>query len=102
MSPTSCQTAPPRARRDKDYSEPREGVSTIYDEKSPAVAPLAWITLDHFSDSARIQRENSCGELATTSKPCLPSSSRTSWARIPFTVSALRRLTTSAGVAAGD
>src|SRR2546429_4190645 len=36
MSPTSCQTAPPRARRDKDYSEPREGVSTIYDPENAA------------------------------------------------------------------
>src|SRR5438093_5186259 len=36
MSPTSCQTAPPRARRDKDYSERREGVSTIYDPENPA------------------------------------------------------------------
>src|SRR5438132_12070592 len=34
MSPTSCQTAPPRARRDKDYSERRKGVSTIYDPEN--------------------------------------------------------------------
>src|SRR5947199_1066814 len=32
MSPTSCQTAPPRARRNKDYSRPRKTVSTICDE----------------------------------------------------------------------
>src|SRR5687767_2402739 len=107
MSPTSCQTAPPRARRDKDYSEHGEGVSTKPDEKNraraanrcrlshdkrlgtssiamhagkfpsqSAVAPLARITLDHFSDSALIQRENSSGELPTTSKPWRPSASR--------------------------
>src|SRR5258708_39817664 len=33
MSPTSCQTAPPRARRNVDYSWPRNTVSTICDEK---------------------------------------------------------------------
>src|SRR5438445_11194346 len=32
MSPTSCQTAPPRARRNEDYSRPRKTVSTICDE----------------------------------------------------------------------
>src|SRR5260370_37742885 len=32
MSPTSCQTAPPRARRNEDYSWPRKTVSTICDE----------------------------------------------------------------------
>src|SRR5204862_7741155 len=32
MSPTSCQTAPPRARRNEDYSWPRKTVSTIGDE----------------------------------------------------------------------
>src|SRR2546422_10864030 len=32
MSPTSCQTAPPRARRNEDYSWLRKTVSTIYDE----------------------------------------------------------------------
>src|SRR5256886_3658693 len=32
MSPTSCQTAPPRARRNEDYSWPRKTVSTIYDK----------------------------------------------------------------------
>ena len=42
MSPTSCQTAPPRARRDKDYSECREGVSTNYDFKFlPATSDVA-------------------------------------------------------------
>src|SRR5258708_19361374 len=33
MSPTSCQTAPPRARRNVDSSWPRNTVSTICDEK---------------------------------------------------------------------
>src|SRR3989442_8241598 len=32
MSPTSCQSAPPRARRNEDYSWPRKTVSTICDE----------------------------------------------------------------------
>src|SRR5947208_15221107 len=32
MSPTSCQTAPPRARRNEDYSWRRKTVSTIGDE----------------------------------------------------------------------
>src|SRR5439155_25109024 len=32
MSPTSCQTAPPRARGNEDYSWPRKTVSTIGDE----------------------------------------------------------------------
>src|SRR5437016_2243825 len=32
VSRTSCQTAPPRARRNKDYSWPRKTVSTICDE----------------------------------------------------------------------
>src|SRR5687767_6422411 len=36
MSPTSCQTAPPRARRDRNYSGPVKTVSTIYDEYSDA------------------------------------------------------------------
>src|SRR2546429_6955479 len=32
MGPTSCQAAPPRARRNEDYSWPRKTVSTICDE----------------------------------------------------------------------
>src|SRR5262245_44438822 len=39
MSPTSCQTAPPRARRVKDYSDPREEVSTICDPLHDFVTP---------------------------------------------------------------
>src|SRR4030088_1378193 len=41
MSPTSCQTAPPRARRNEDYSWPRKTVSTIYDEKPQPALRLA-------------------------------------------------------------
>src|SRR3989475_5864093 len=37
MSPTSCQTAPPRARRNEDYSWPRKTVSTIYDKMEYAM-----------------------------------------------------------------
>src|SRR3977135_1355816 len=41
MSPTSCQTAPPRARGNEDYSGPRKTVSTIYDEKPQPALRLA-------------------------------------------------------------
>src|SRR5437899_12174833 len=37
MSPTSCQTAPPRARRNEDYSWPRKTVSTICDKMEYAM-----------------------------------------------------------------
>src|SRR5882762_9072152 len=41
MSPTSCQTAPPRARRNEDYSWLRKTVSTICDEKPQPAVRLA-------------------------------------------------------------
>src|SRR5688572_31720161 len=98
MSPTSCQTAPPRARRDEDYSGSRKRVSNFsapQRETQSAVAPLERMTFDHFADSDRIQEVNSAGVLATTSKPCLPRKSRVSGARIARTVSALKRDTTA-------
>ena len=65
------------------------------------MAPLARITRAHFSDSSRIQRANSAGVLAITSKPSLPSASRVSEVRIPRAVSALSIEITFSGVPAG-
>src|ERR1700694_2866947 len=114
MSPTRCQTAPPRARRDKEYSRLKETVSTMLHGKKQeqpfdllkkdafqsGVAPLARITLAHLSDSSRIQRENSSGDPATTSNPCLPRASRVSGACMARVASALSRETMSRSVPA--
>src|SRR2546423_3641435 len=54
MSPTSCQTAPPRARRDRNYSEPPEAVSTKVDTESTRTA------LEPLCGSSLIGRRAAC------------------------------------------
>src|SRR5688572_18222617 len=64
-------------------------------------APETFTTSAHFFTSARIQAENSSGELPTMSAPCAVSWSRTSGARSTRTTSEFRRKTISRGVPAG-
>src|SRR5512145_607864 len=64
-------------------------------------APETFTTSAHFFTSARIQAENSSGELPTMSAPCEVSWSRTSGIRRTRTTSVFRRATISRGVPAG-
>src|SRR2546421_109085 len=54
MSPTSCQTAPPRARRDKDYIGRRNIVSTKLDAANAGSEALGTTRLREVPDSASL------------------------------------------------
>lgn len=84
-------------------------LATAYAPAAPAADPhpvVSYSKKAKFEDvrealGPRIHSANSSGVLPTTSKPCLPSRSRTSEVRIALTVSPLSRSTISRGVAAG-